>query len=363
MPVRNEAWIIERTLRVLLTFCDHIIVADQSSVDGTRSILSKYPEKVIVIDNLDVYWSDRIRGKLLDVARNYEGNNFILCIDADEIISSNIKDDNIIDALSNIRLGNGIRVPWINLWKSPHLYRDDSSIWSNISVDIGFRDNRISKYNYTSVGLHQGRLPKNISTQLFPEVKLLHYQSVNFGRKRSKECWYRTLEAMQVGIANYAAINYFYRLARDERDVRLSPLDPQWIAGWQEVGIDLTHFEEEPLYWYDVEVLRYLSEKGAAYFAPLDIWDVDWEARRRLALLQGFEGITPEPLRDPRTWEEKLYHAYLARFQHNPFWRDPLELARLAHRGLKRLARGLGLQRRHLEQLGLLKPKEGGGGE
>ncbi len=168
---------------------------------------------------------------------------------------------------------------------------------------------------------------------------------------------------MQLGSDHIAAINHYYRLARDERQVRLSPLNPEWIAGWQERGLDLEHFEEDPLYWYDVEVLRYFNEKGAAYFAPLDIWDVDWEAKRRLALSRGFEGIPPEPVADPRSWEQKLYHAYLARCQRNPFWRDPQDLARMADQGLRRLAKGLGFKRRHLEQLGLLKPKEGGGGD
>jgi glycosyltransferase involved in cell wall biosynthesis len=41
MPVRNEAWIIERTLRTLATFCDRIIVANQRSVDGTAEILAR----------------------------------------------------------------------------------------------------------------------------------------------------------------------------------------------------------------------------------------------------------------------------------------------------------------------------------
>ena len=363
MPVRNEAWIIERTLRILATFCDHILVADQRSTDGTRQILKKFPKKITVIDNPDVYWSDRIRGRLLDIARGFDGNNFIVYMDADEIVTSNIREDSILDHVVGMKPGNGIRVPLINLWKSPLFYRDDSSNWSNDSVVIGFRDDRTSKYTYRSVGLHQGRIPQNIPSRFFGDVKLLHYQFVLFDRKRSKERWYRVLEALQLGSAHFAAINYSYRQARDEREVRLSPLDPRWTAGWRALGVDLDHFEAEPFYWYDVEVLRYLGERGVAYFAPLDIWDVNWEAKRQLALARGFEGIPQEAIVDPRSREQKLYHAYLARFQHNPFWREPGELLHIADRGLKRLAKGLGLRRHHLEQWGLLKPRGAGGGD
>jgi hypothetical protein len=103
---------------------------------------------------------------------------------------------------------------------------------------------------------------------------------------------------MQLGPDHIPAINYYYRVARDERDVRLSPLDPEWLLGWRSMGIDLDNFQEEPLYWYDIEVLRYFSEQGAAYFASLDIWDLDWEAKRRLALAQGYEGIPRKAIQE-----------------------------------------------------------------
>jgi hypothetical protein len=162
---------------------------------------------------------------------------------------------------------------------------------------------------------------------------------------------------MASGMEKARKINFYYRVARDERQVRLAPLEPGWLAGWRDLGIDLEHFEEEPLYWYDVEVLRYLHEKGAAYFAPLDIWDVDWEAKRRLALSRGYEGIPPKPVADPRSWEQKFYHAYLARFQHNPFWRDPRESLEALGFWLRSKIKSLGLKRQHLERLGLIKPR------
>jgi glycosyltransferase involved in cell wall biosynthesis len=364
MPVRNEAWIIGRTLSALATFCDHIIVADQRSSDGTRQILDSFSPKVLVIDNPNTIHSTTIRWQLLDAARNFEGNNFLFLIDADEIPTANITDASILNAVIDLQPGTALEIPWIQLWRHPLWWRDDASVWSQRWIAMGFRDDRTVRYEpLSALNDHNSRIPACRQVQRLQNLKLLHYQFVLFNRKRSKECWYRAAEAVELGVEQAADINHYYRVARDEREVRLSPIDPEWVAGWRELGIDLEHFEEEPLYWYDVEVLRWFKEKGPDYFAPLDLWDVDWEAKRRLARAQGFEGIPAEPVADPRSLEQKLYHAYLGRFQHNPFWRDPRELLHLADRGARWLAKGLGLRRHHLEHWKLLKPKETGGDE
>jgi glycosyltransferase involved in cell wall biosynthesis len=363
MQVRNEAWILERTLKSLISFCDHILVADQRSTDATPEILRSFPAKLSIIDNSDKYYSERIRWRLLDLAREFDGNNLVFCIDADEIISSPILTGNYLDELAALPPGTSIAMEWINLWRHPLVWRHDASVWTGQLVTMGIRDDRQVGYRPChSTEMHEPRLPKCPRQIISSDLKLLHYQFVLFERKRSKEAWYRALETIKLGIAQAHSINYYYRVARDEREVRLAPIDPGWIAGWQEMGIDLEHFAEEPLYWYDVEVLRWFAEKGPAYFAAIDLWDIDWEAKRRLALAQGFEGIPAPPIVDPRTWEQKAYHAYLARFQRHPFWREPRDLARLAALGLRRLAKGLGLQRHHLEHLGILKPKELGDG-
>jgi glycosyltransferase involved in cell wall biosynthesis len=359
MPVRNEAWILERTLGVLSTFCDHIITADQHSTDGTRQILEKFSPQVSVIDNPGNIHSTRIRWRLLEEARSFEGNNFIFLIDADEIPTANITDADVLNALIRLPPGTALEIPWIQLWRHPLRWRDDDSVWSRRWIPVGFRDDRSVKYGpVIHPNDHNARLPECRHIVRSGTIKLLHYQFVLFERKRSKECWYRASEAMELGDKKHKEINHYYRVARDERDVRLAPIDPQWIAGWQEMGINLEHFEEQPLYWYDVEVLRWFREKGLAYFAPIDLWDMNWEDKRQAALARAFEGIPSEPIVDPRTWEQKLYHAYLARFQRLPFWRDYRELPRMADQGLRIIAKGLGLKRSSLERFGLLKPRE-----
>lgn len=352
MLVRNEAWIIERTLTALSAFCDHIIVADQRSTDGTPPILQKFAPRVVVVDNPSPVFSERARWALLDLAREYEGNNLLLCPDADELFSANILEENHLDRFAALPLGAVVSLEWVVLWRSPRFWRKDASVHTGQWKPVVFRDDRLARYQPENITeMHERRLPLGSQELRWHDLKLLHFQFVLWQRDRSKQCWYRVLETIKGGVSEATRINFFYRVTRDEREVHLSPLDPKWVSGWQKRGIDLEHFQEKPLWWFDVEVLRYFHQKGVAYFAPLDIWDLDWEAKRQLAISGGYDGLPAAPISDPRNWEQKLYHAYLARFQRHPFWR-PREPFRLA----KNLAWKLGLRREHLERLGILKP-------
>lgn len=360
MPVRNEGWIIQRTLRSLATFCDAIIVADQRSTDDTRAILQGFAPQVQIIENPEPFHSTKVRWRLLEAAREFQGHNFILLADADEIFTANITDQQILNELTDIVPGTAVAVPWIQLWRSASWWRNDASIWSNKWQTAGFRDDRLVNYGpLIHPNDHNGRIPLCREIIRFEKVKLLHYQFVLFERMRAKQCWYRVSEVMEYGRSRNQEINTYYQVTRDERRVHLEPVPEDWTAGWRAQGIDLENFEEASLYWYDVEVLRYFRDRGAAYFAPLDIWDRDWEAKRRLAREQGYDGIPAEPIRDPRSWEQRLYHAYLHRFFRTPPWRDFRELLKIPERGARALVRSLGLRRGHLEQIGFLQPRAG----
>lgn len=358
MPVKNEKWIIERNLNTLVNFCDLIIIADQQSSDGTAEFLKNFSPKVITINNPARFHSTKIRWHLLEVSRAYLGNNFIFSPDADEIFSSNILDPNILDQITNQAPGVAVQVPWIQLWRHPLFWRNDASTWANRWMTAGFRDDRRVKYSpILASNDHNWRIPCCRHLQRATKVKLLHYQFVLFERMLSKQRWYRVIEAMEHGNAQAQRINHYYGVTRDERRLHLDPVEEDWLSGWRKLGLDLENFEVLPLYWYDVEVLRFFSERGPAYFASLDIWDADWEGKRQLARDQGYEGLPGHPIIDPRTREQRLYHAYLQRFFRTPPWRDPRELTRLARRGAGALARAAGLRRSYLEQLGLLRER------
>jgi glycosyltransferase involved in cell wall biosynthesis len=355
MPVRNEAWILDRTLRTLSSFCDAIIVADQRSTDGTRDILRQHAPKIVMLDNPEDSHSTRVRWRLLEAARSYEGENFLILTDADEILSSDIQDPNVLDALTRTRPGTGVEAPWIQLWRSPSRWRRDKSIWSDRWLPFAFRDDRTVRYGPIEMpNDHNSRIPVCERLVRSGSPKVLHFQFVLFERMLAKQRFYRMQEALELGTGRAEATNLYYCVTRDERWIRLEPANPQWIAGWREVGVDLECFEESPVYWYDVEVLRSFAKKGTGFFASIDLWDVDWEEKRRLAKAQGYAGISDAPIVDPRSPEQRLYHAYLHRFFRTPFWRDPRDVLRMPVRWLRSGGKAVGLRRHHLQRWGLV---------
>jgi hypothetical protein len=81
--VRDEADIIESTVRHMLDQVDVVIVADNRSTDGTRDILESLP--VVVIDDAEVgyFQSDKMT-RLAHLAREEFDADWVVPFDADE---------------------------------------------------------------------------------------------------------------------------------------------------------------------------------------------------------------------------------------------------------------------------------------
>ncbi len=121
----------------------------------------------------------------------------------------------------------------------------------------------------------------------------------------SKQRYYRVLERVQSNNADYSQYtNLVSSATYDERKLLLDQVPCAWVGPWRNLGIEIEHVPESDLYWYDVEVLRFLNQYGAKYFSNLDIWDVNWEAKRILALDKGFEKMPNLTIVDPRNLEQ-----------------------------------------------------------
>jgi glycosyltransferase involved in cell wall biosynthesis len=230
MPVRNEAWILERTLRTLTAFCDHIIVADHHSTDNTKEILKKYAPQVIVIGPQEKKFSTRIRWHLLDVARDFEGDNFIFVPDADEIFTANILEPEILGELTDVRPGTGIEIQFIHLWRSPVRWRNDESTWGPrlFWKSRAFRDDRMLKYPPNTNPLdHNPSIPLCRLTQRHEKVKVMHFQFVLYERMLAKQRWYRATEAYESPPDQAERINQYYIITRDERRAVMEPIKPE----------------------------------------------------------------------------------------------------------------------------------------
>jgi len=81
--VRDEADIVEATVRHMLTQVDVVIVADNRSVDGTREILEGLPVHLLNDPERGYYQSEKM-ARLAHMARVEHGADWVVPFDADE---------------------------------------------------------------------------------------------------------------------------------------------------------------------------------------------------------------------------------------------------------------------------------------
>lgn len=99
--VRDEADIIEETMRNMVAQVDAVIVADNGSIDGTREILASFegPDFTVLNDSDPAHYQSRKMSKLAAMAAE-RGASWVVPFDADEIWRS--PDGRVGDVLTEI---------------------------------------------------------------------------------------------------------------------------------------------------------------------------------------------------------------------------------------------------------------------
>lgn len=107
MIVRDEESVIERCLTSVKDIVDEIVIVDTGSIDNTKSIVSKYTNKIY-----DFNWEDDF-----SKARNYSFSkatkDYILWLDADDVILEE-------DRLKLIKLKNTINYNKVDIIMAPY---------------------------------------------------------------------------------------------------------------------------------------------------------------------------------------------------------------------------------------------------
>jgi hypothetical protein len=278
MSVKNEAWILRETLTNLSNCSDHILIADQSSDDGSQEIYKEFP-KVIVISNPEKEYDNSVRWLLLDEARKLFKDTFpnlLICTDADEMLSKEMTDRMVELAKNHLDSGNkttlAFDLPWIQLWKDVHHYRVDG-VWKNSSKPVVFLDNEKLDYERTLVvNAHAPRVPDTEVVIKLVNNPLLHFQYISFETAQLKQAWYRASELLKnVGSARY--INYKYSSSRDSK-VKLAETPQQWLSSIPEALLVKPKKIDQDN-WHLMTLKKWFSEKGILFFEGLDIWHID----------------------------------------------------------------------------------------
>ena len=325
--VKNDAWCIEKAIQHLRVWADEVIIADEGSDDGSAEIYRRckvYPN-VHIVENRPKFSFNTpdLRNYMLSLAREFNGNNLIFEIHADEIMSAEIlRPDLRARLLESIKPRSAIMMPWTTLWRHPAAIRADKSIWSRTRSWFGYYDDRSA--NFEGPTFHGSRIPEKYLTNRLDVdfLQVLHYQFVNLGVERSKQALYQIYERNHFPEKNIEYINKAYAIAFDERAVRVQSLDRKHVDPWIARGIPLDEvYPEQVFNWRDVEVLKNFQRNGIDKYRDLNIWYIDWEQKRLQALEKGCAGIPAHPIIDERGLSAKLAHRWLMYTQCYPFWR------------------------------------------
>jgi glycosyltransferase involved in cell wall biosynthesis len=340
--VKNDAWCVGKAIDHLRVWADEVIVADERSSDGSSEIYQRFKGclNVHLVENRPKFNFNTpdLRNYMLSLAREFDGNNLIFEIHADEIMSAEILRSDVKQRmLESVRPRSAIMMPWTTLWRHPLAYRADKSIWSRTWSWFGYWDDRSAMFE--GAYFHGSRVPeKYLANRLDIDfLQVLHYQFVNIGYERSKQALYHIYERNHFPDENIEYINKKYAIAFDERNLSVARLDPRHVAPWIKMGIPLDEeFPEHVFNWRDVEVLRNFNRHGIDRYRELNIWYIDWEAKRKEALKLGYDELPSQPVVDSRGLSTRLAHHWLMRTQWYPFWR-PGFIMLLFTKGLQRL--------------------------
>jgi hypothetical protein len=146
---------------------------------------------------------------------------------------------------------------------------------------------------------------------------------MNLGMERSKQALYQIFERNHYPNKNIESINKAYACAFDNRNLKLNALDPKHYKPWLDLKIQIDQkYPDEIFNWRDLVVLKNFKENGINKYKNLNIWYIDWEKKRKIAIQDFPNEIYPEnPINDPRSLSTKASHVFLMKYQIYPFWR------------------------------------------
>lgn len=307
VAAHNEEALIEYCLRALSKYTDALVFLDDASIDNTLTRVQALSDEChiekIITKHKWIRDERADKNALLYGGREIGGTHFIM-LDADEMFVATCKKDNWLrERIKELKPGQVMTFPMMNIWASIDYYRDDQycspQFWKFKALKAVFADDGICSYDcnvaWGPAGIdHVVREPSNLVCQEQEKYSaitdinygVLHYKFVDLEEVVIKRAWYMCLEFIRKneGVENpgqYAhnaqTINEFY--ARefantfiDESQIKVSQAPARWYAY---DFFDKAYFTNLS-YSRKQEILAWFEKYGIEYFYNLDIWNIEW---------------------------------------------------------------------------------------
>jgi glycosyltransferase involved in cell wall biosynthesis len=288
-PTKNEEWIIETFIKITSLFADHIIIADQGSTDNTIAIAQKFP-KVIVIENSNLEYDEEHRQNLLteESRKRFPGNNLLLALDADEIITAKHIDSKEWDIIKNQKTGTQIF-----FYKPDVMPSFKEFVVSNDCFLIGFIDDG---RKHEGLKIHSPRVPYSDDKYIANDIQFMHLAITREIEYFAKQRLYvvtenlNKIDSLKNRYKKYA--NFFVKKRIDALKKEVLPID------WIQYGntIDLKKIKSSVCNSYNKNLIDLIKKHGEKRFWLDDIWDVDYHQLTSLYGYSKSEYIKQPPL-------------------------------------------------------------------
>jgi hypothetical protein len=279
-------------------YCDHIIVADQRSTDGSSEFLARTANVTRVINN-DLEFNETNRIKLMVAkARHILSSPILLFLDADETLSANILFSLEWKSFVKSEPGTTGYFRWVQLYGSVKRYIARGKTGIPVHMPFAFVDDGRDFDDGTLMHGPRGPgLSNPTRAFFFNDVVNLHFFLTNRIIFKKKQNWYKLYWLKKGGRYFHINRNHATYESISLKETEASPIE--WYEGFQKNQIDIFSAENPALTWYDIEILNFMNANGTRSLWLLDIWNQDWEKLRKLANELGVPDIPGKPITPP----------------------------------------------------------------
>jgi hypothetical protein len=275
MPVKNEQWCLEYSIKQALKWCNQLVIGLHDCTDySTEMVLSAARARPgrIRYEYLEGPWIEMVqRQELLMIARDMRATHVAL-VDADEVVT-----ENVVDQLPHVIRGLGpgeiLRLPLFNLRGSLIRYHNNGLWGSDRVVSVAFTDQPAALWQGND--FHH-REPWGVNWRFklarwMPEGGVMHLWGADERRLAAKHALYAVTERLRFPQRPVVEIAHKYGQAFDNfaNHWTFTDVPPGW---WDTSG---PYIDLDQVPWQEEVVRNAVLQHGAERFAGLNLHGLD----------------------------------------------------------------------------------------